>query len=55
MNQKTSDARTAYDAGWHLSRYNLTAPIETSNDIIIVNLIKNTVGRYSVAEQFLLN
>ena len=55
MERKNHDERTAGEAGWHISKYNITAPIEDSTDVIIVNLMKNISGRYNEAEQFLLS
>lgn len=52
---RESEARTAKEAGWHISRYNICAPDPETKDLFIVNLMKNTRGRYSPAQQYLLS
>ena len=45
----------ASDAGWHLSRYNLTAPCpEDDNKLIIVNTFRGNCAVYNLAELYLL-
>ena len=46
-------SRTAREAGWHISRYNLAAPIPDSDKTAIVNLFAGTCGAYSRAELYL--
>ena len=47
--------RTAVQAGWHISRYNLTAKVPDSDNTVIVNLYKGTCAVYNPAEMFLLS
>ena len=47
--------KTAREAGWHISRYNLAASIPGSDKTAIVNLFAGTCGAYNVAELFLLS
>ena len=47
--------RTASEAGWRISRYNLSAPIPGSGKIAIANLYAGTCGSYNMAEMFLLS
>lgn len=48
-------AKTAFEAGWRVSRYNLFAPIPGTNKVAIANLFKGTCGAYSPLELFLLS
>lgn len=52
MNKKSN--RTAADAGWHISAYNLTAKVPDSHNTIIVNLYKGTCAEYNPVEMLLL-
>ena len=54
MKEKTK-ARTAGMAGWHLSRYNISAKIEGTRRVAIANLFRGTCGAYSPAELYLLD
>ena len=47
--------RTASEAGWRTSRYNLFAPIPGSDKTAIANLFAGTCGAYTAAELFLLS
>lgn len=47
--------RTAGEAGWHVSRYNLTAPVPGTNNVAIANLFKGNCAEYNVLEQYLLS
>ena len=47
--------RTSSEAGWRISRYNLSAPIPGSGKIAIANLYAGTCGSYNMAEMFLLS
>ena len=47
--------RTAGEAGWHLSRYNLNAPVPGKNAVAIANLFKGTCAEYSPPELYLLS
>ncbi len=48
-------ARTAGEAGWRLSRYNLLAKIEGTGKVAVANLFRGTCGAYSPAELYLLD
>lgn len=51
----TKKKNTASDAGWHLSRYNLTAPCPgDENKLIIVNTFRGNCAVYNLAELYLL-
>jgi len=50
-----SVSRTAGEAGWHVSRYNLAARIPDSDKIAVANLYRGICGAYTPAEMFLLN
>ncbi len=48
--------RTAGEAGWRLSRYNLTAPVPgKKGSDIIVNLFRGTVAEYNPVELYMLS
>lgn len=47
--------KTAYEAGWRVSRYNLFAPIPGTKNVAIANLFKGTCGAYSALDIFLLS
>ena len=47
--------RTAGEAGWHLSRYNLSAPVPGKDAVAIANLFKGTCAEYSPLELYLLS
>lgn len=57
MNQKENPERkrTAGEAGWHVSRYNLSAPIPGKNSVAIANLFRGVCAEYSPAELYLLS
>ena len=48
-------ARTAAEAGWHVSEYNLTAQIPGTKKVAIANLFKGTCAEYNALEMFLLS
>lgn len=51
----TGKKNTAANAGWHLSRYNLTAPCpDDDNKLIIVNTFRGNCAAYNLAELYLL-
>ena len=54
MDTKTA-VRTAGEAGWHLSRYNLSAPVPGKDAVAIANLYKGTCAEYSPLELYLLS
>ena len=47
--------RTAGEAGWHVSRYNLSARIPDSKMVAIVNLFKGNCAEYTPIETYLLS
>ena len=47
--------RTAGEAGWHVSRYNLSAPVPDSKMVAIANLYKGTCAEYTPIELYLLS
>ena len=50
-----SNRRTAGEAGWHASRYNLFATVPGSDNVAIVNLFKGNCAEYTPIEVFLLS
>ena len=48
-------SRTAGEAGWHVSRYNLSAPIPDSKMVAIANLYKGNCAEYTPIEMYLLS
>ncbi|HAM14701.1 MAG TPA: hypothetical protein DCP91_02315 [Eggerthellaceae bacterium] len=53
-NQGNGSQRTAAQAGWHVSRYNLSAPVPGKNYTAIANLYKGTCAEYSPIELYLM-
>lgn len=47
--------KTASDAGWHVSRYNLQAKVPDSKMLAIANLFKGTCAEYSPIELYLMS
>ena len=47
--------RTAREAGWHVSRYNISAPAPDSDKTIIANLFKGVCSTYTPLECYLLS
>ena len=47
--------RTAKEAGWRLSRYNLSATVPDRDAVAIANLFKGTCAEYSPLELYLLS
>ncbi len=47
--------RTAGEAGWHVSRYNIMAPVPDSDAIAIYNTFKRKCAKYNPLEMFLLS
>lgn len=47
--------RTAAEAGWHVSRYNLMAKVPDSKMVAIANLYKGTCAEYSPIELYLMS
>ena len=50
-----SASRTAGEAGWHVSRYNLSAPIPGTKKIAIANIFKGNCAEYTPIEMYLLS
>lgn len=48
-------SRTAAEAGWHASRYNLMAHLPEGKNVVIANLFKGTCAAYSPIEMYLLS
>ena len=48
-------SRTAGEAGWHVSRYNLSAPLPNSKYVAIANLFKGNCAEYTPLELYLLS
>lgn len=55
MQSDAQTSRTAVAAGWHVSRYNLMARLQGSQNIVIANLFKGTCAEYSPIEMYLLS
>ena len=47
--------RSAGEAGWRVSRYNISAPVPGAEKMIIANLFRMTCGVYTPAELYLLD
>lgn len=52
---QAAPSRTAGEAGWHVSRYNISAPIPDTNLTAIANLFKGNCARYTPIELYLLS
>ena len=50
-----AESKTAGEAGWHVSRYNLSAPLPDSKMVAIANLFKGTCAEYNPIELYLLS
>jgi len=48
-------SRTAGEAGWHVSRYNLSAPVPGTKKVAIANLFKGNCAEYTPIEMYLLS
>jgi len=56
INETITEGRTAGEAGWHYSRYNLTAPMPgKEGSVIIANLLRGTCEAYNLLELYLLS
>jgi uncharacterized protein len=53
--QSNRPQRTAAQAGWHVSRYNLSAPVPGKKTVAIANLYKGTCAEYSPIELYLMS
>ena len=49
------ESKTAGEAGWHVSRYNLMAPIPDTKNVAIANLFKGNCAIYTPIEMYLLS
>ena len=49
------ESRTAGEAGWHVSRYNLMASVPDTKMTAVVNLFKGNCAEYTPIEMFLLS
>lgn len=47
--------RTAGEAGWHASHYNLPASMPGSDNIAVANLFKGICAEYTLLELYLLS
>ena len=52
---KQQEGRTAGEAGWHVSRYNLMAKVPDSKNVAIANLFKGNCAEYTPIEMYLLS
>jgi len=55
MAEEKKTGRTAGEAGWRLSRYNLSATVPGKDAVAIANLYKGTCAEYSPLELYLLS
>lgn len=53
--QHNGTKRTAAEAGWHVSRYNLSASVPGKNVMAIANLYKGTCAEYNPIELYLMS
>lgn len=53
--EQVQATRTAGEAGWHVSRYNLMAPIPDTRMVAIANLYKGNCAEYTPIEMYLLS
>ena len=54
-NGQTAEKRTAGEAGWHYSRYNLSAQVPGKDAVAIANLFRGTCAEYNPLELYLLS
>jgi len=55
MAEESTPTRTAGEAGWRVSRYNVSAKIPGKNTVAIANLFRGTCAEYNPLELFLLS
>ena len=55
MQEQTSKSRTAGEAGWHVSRYNVSAKVPDTKMVAIANLFKGNCAEYTPIEMYLLS
>lgn len=53
--QERRTSRTATEAGWHVSRYNLSAKVPGTEMLAIANLYKGTCAEYTPIELYLMS
>lgn len=53
--ESTKQNRTAGEAGWHVSRYNLSAPVPGTKKVAIANLFRGTCAEYTPIEGYLMS
>ena len=51
----TATSRTAGEVGWHVSRYNLSAPLPNSKNVAIANIFRGNCAEYTPIELYLLS
>ena len=54
-NEQQNKTKKASEAGWHVSRYNITVPVPNSNLVAIYNTFKRNCAEYNPLEMFLLS
>ena len=54
-NRGSGPKRSAAEAGWHVSRYNLSAPVPGKKALAIANLYKGTCAEYNPIELYLMS
>ena len=55
LKEEAQPSRTAGEAGWHVSRYNLSAPVPDTKNVAIANLFKGNCAEYTPLELYLLS
>ena len=55
MTEERRITRTAAEAGWHISRYNITVKVPETGKTIIANLLRGTCFEYSPIELYLMS
>ena len=53
--ENSKPSRTAGEAGWHVSRYNLMAKVPNTKNAAIANLFKGNCAEYTPIEMYLLS
>ena len=53
--EQMQEGRTAGQAGWHASRYNMMARVPDSKNVAIANLFKGNCAEYTPIEMYLLS
>jgi uncharacterized protein len=55
MANEHKTTRSAAEAGWHVSRYNISAKVPETGKTVIVNLLTGSCSEYSPLELFLMS